>query len=305
MGYKFRTLGPAFRGFTANLAPIQLTAGVPIAELFFGLYAQIVKTAKGGDDGTVLLNQIDEIRLTRGGQSIIEIENGLDLWAITKAPWNDQAPDVTTGGSSAHYCYWKGLCLPVSLPPGAAGEFMLQVMNAGTTNTGSEEISIAEGWGRYAANYLSHEGIMLNTEADNGKHFHIVKRLKSTSGTGWQDNWYIGTEGDLIGLLIWQETEQDELQARGTLGISELRLDIGGESVIEASSLTCHGTQGPTFGCQSFTTYSFPTAPLGEFMYFDFRSQPWDCRGKSVNLRINSGVDSDDIRAYPIYLVDW
>lgn len=305
MGYKIKQLGPAFRGFTANLPSINLTAGVPIAELFFGLFAQIVKTAQGGDDGLNVLNQIDEIRITRGGQSIVEIENGLDLWALTKAPWNAQAPDVTTGGSSGHYTYWKGLCLPLSLPPGAAGEFVLQVANAGTANTDGETISITEGWGRYAANYLSHEAQMLNTQADNGKHFHIVKRLNATIGTGDQANWYIGTEGDLIGLLIWSETEQDELQAKDTLGITKLRLDIGGESVIETSSLTAHGTQGPTFGSQSFTTYSYPTAPLGEFMYFDFRSQPWDCRGKSVNLRITSGVTSDDMRAYPIYLVDW
>jgi hypothetical protein len=304
MGYKIKTLGPAFRSFTANLAPIQLTAGVPISELYFGLYGRIVLAAAAGGDGTVLLNQIDEIKLTRGGQSFIEIENGQDLWALTKFPWLAQAPDVTTGGSSGHYQYWKGLNLPLSLPPGAAGEYMLQVDNAGSASTSGEEISIAEGWGRYAANYFGQGPRLLNTGTNSGKHFHIVKRLKTPSGTGWGDNFYIGTEGDLVGLLIYSTTEQGQATAKTALSIEELRLDIGGESVIEASSLTVHGTQGPSQGSQSDTGFSFPTAVLGEYIAIDFRRQPWNCRGKSVNLRWDAGT-ADAVRAYPIYLVDW
>lgn len=305
MGYKIRNLGPSYRGFTANIGPLQLTAGVPIAELFFGLYGRLVLASAAGGDGTVLLNQIDEIRLSRGGQTIIEIENGQDLWALTKAPWNDQAPDVTTGGSSGHYQYWKGLTLPVSLPPGAAGEFMLQIDNAGSVSTSGEEISIAEGWGRYAANYIGDGRAMMNTVANNGKHFHIVKRLKTPTAAGWQDNMYIGTEGDLIGLLLWQTAEQGQGIAKTAIDLYEIRLEIGGETVIECSALNGFGTQGPHQGCQSDIGFSFPTAVLGEYMYFDFRRQPWDCRGKSVNLTWNAGTDHTAVRAYPIYLVDW
>lgn len=305
MGFKLRQLAPAPRAFTANLTPVYLTAGVPIAELYFGLYGRIVLASAAGGDGTVLLNQIDEVSLTRGGQTIIEIENGQDLIALMLAPWNDQSPSVTTGGSSGHYQYIKGLCLPVSLPPGAAGEYVLQVNCAGSTSTSGEYISLAEGWGRYAANYLGMNEALLNMQPNNGKHFHIVKRLFDPTAEGWGEPILIGAEGDLIGMLIYETTEQGQTITKDALSINAMRLDIGGERVIEIDSLCAHATQGLATGPQSDADYSFPQALFGEYIYVDFRQQPWDCRGKSVQMYVDAGSSYDAIRVYPIYLMDW
>jgi hypothetical protein len=145
---------------------------------------------------------------------------------------------------------------------------------------------------------------MVNPSEDNGMHFHIVKRLKTPSATGWGEGFAIGTEGDLVGLMLWQTTEQHQTVAKTSISLYEYRLEIGGEVVINANCLNGFGTQGPSQGCQSDAGYSFPTAQLGEYVYHDFRRQPWDCRGKSVMLYHNAGT-ADAIRAYPIYLVDW
>jgi len=303
MGFKIKTIPPAFRGFTANLPPINLTAGVPIAELYFGLYG-VVQTAGQGGNASLLLNQIDELRVSRGGQVIVELENGQDLFALMRAPWNDQSPDVTAPGTSGHYTYVKGLMLPCNYPSGAAGEFILEINNAASAGTISEEISIAEGQGDYAANYFGQSFLTGTYGMGAGKQmFHIVKRLIDAGGTGWRPPVFIGTDGTLIGLMVWVDTEQCKAQIKSGIGVLQFRLDIGGESVIEANVLNGLGTQGSFGGAQNNTSVSFPSSILGEYYYIDFRRQPWDCRGKSVRFSWNAGTD-EAARLYPIYLID-
>ena len=299
MGYKIKTLGTSFRDFSAaNIGPLNLTAGVPIAELFFGIHARCILAAGAGENIAHILIQMDEITVTRAGQTIVSIENGQDLFALIKAPWNDQAPDVCDGVSSSHYVYLKGLTLPCSYPSGAAGEFQLTVENALDASTGSEVLSIAEGQGLYAANYF---GQSLCTN----KLFHIVKRLYTPAGTSNNEGINIGTEGTLIGLLLWQTTEQGKTVAKTSISLyKDIELVIGGESVIDADCLTGQGTQGTTYGCESNTNVSFPSSILDEYVYIDFRRQPWDCRGKSVVFKYNGGT-ADAIRVYPIYMIDW
>jgi hypothetical protein len=299
MGFKIKTLGAAFRPFTANIGPLNLTAGVPIAELYFGLYGVSTVTANNNVNFTLLLNQIDEVTVTRGGQTVVSIENGQDLLALMMAPWNDQAPQVTDCGSSGHYYYVKGLCLPTSYPSGASGEFQLTVENAGSALTSGELLSIAEGQGLYAANYFSQEHI------DN-KMFHIAKRLYTPLATGWHEGINIGTEGILIGMLVWQTHEQDKGQVITGIDLYQSKLDIGGEEVIVDDCLTAPATAGKIGAVENNPRVSFASHVLGEYRYYDFRRQPWDCRGKSVVYSWNAGTaTTGSVRCYPIYLVDW
>ena len=299
MGFKIKNLGTPFRDFTANVGPLNLTAGVPIAELYLGEYAQILLSA--GKTLAQVLNEIDEVTVTRRGETIISIENGSDLAALELFPWNDHGFRFTTGGSSEHYYYIKGLALPYNFPVGVSGEFQLTVETANGAEISSEVLSIAEGQGYYVHNYFGYQDFLAN------KHFHIVKRLFTPAATGWNSGFDIGTEGDLIGLLIFQTTEEDREVAKTSLSIEQLKLDIGGETVVLTDSLTMQGRMGSRDTGQSGTTDQSEEAPkaaiFDQYVAIDFARQSWDCRGKTVTLSYEAGT-ADAIRVYPIYLVD-
>ena len=304
MGYKFKRLGPLYRDFATTVGPLNLTAGVPIAEIFLGMYGHRILAAVAGNNISAFLQQLSEITVTRAGQTIVSIEHGQDLLALMRAPWLDQTPDLTDGVSSDHYLYCKGLNLPCAYPPGAAGEFQLTLENTDTANTDEEKISITEGQGLYAQNYFG-QGILGGQVDDKNygpQHFHIVKRLKTPSAA-WED-FNIGTEGTLIGLMLWQTDEESKTKAYTAVNFEEIKLEIGGETVILTDYLAALGTQGSFGGAESNTRVCWPSAILSEYIYFDFRRQPWDCRGKSVILSWNDS-ELHAIRAYPIYLVNW
>ena len=298
MGFKIKNLGAPFKNFTADVGPINLTAGVPVAELYLGMYAQHVLTA--ATTLAAFLGEIDEVTVTRRGETIVAIENGLDLMALEMFPWNDHASCVTIGGSSAHYQYIKGLALPCNYPVGVSGEFQLTVETANGATLGSEVLSIAEGQGYYAQNYFGQEGLA-------NKNFHIVKRLYTPAATGWNSGFDIGTEGDLVGLLIFQTTEEEGEVAKTAISTYEIKLEIGGETVIQADCLVQQGRTGArSLGNSEATAQSDenPKAAIfDQYIVIDFARQPWDCRGKSVTLSTNAGT-ADAIRVYPIYLVD-
>ena len=237
MGFKITGLGAPFRVFTADLQPINLTAGVPVAEIYLGLYGQITLTAGAPMNLATVCAVIDEVIVTRRGETIIDIENGLDLLALILAPWNDHVPAFVAGGSSAHYVYLKGLTLPCNFPVGALGEFQLTVLNADNANMSLEVLSIAEGQGFYDANQLGYTKELQNS------HFHIVKR-NYTPVAGRNQGIDIGTEGTLIGLLVFETDEQAKTLAKAAVNITELELKIGGESVIRTDVLTLPSHQG-------------------------------------------------------------
>jgi len=298
MGFKIKQLGTPFRDFTANVGPVNLTAGVPIAELYFGFYGVVDKTA--GVDLATALTAINEITVTRRGETIVAIENGLDLLALELAPWFDHNIMYTTGGSSAHFEYVKGLTLPCNYPVGVSGEFQVTVEHL-DTNLSSEVLSIAEGQGYYAHNYFG-QGIL------EGRNFHIVKRLFDPAAAGWNSGFDIGTEGDLIGLLVWQTNEEDRTVAKAAVDLYEMKLDIGGETVIHTDLLTQQGRMGARGTGQSGSDVQSgemdKAAVYDQYVYLDFARQPWDCRGKTVVLSTNAGSGHGAIRAYPIYLID-
>ena len=135
-------------------------------------------------------------------------------------------------------------------------------------------------------------------------HFHIVKRLFTPSGTGWNNGTDIGTEGFLCGLLIFQTTEEAYNVAKTSISLYEIKLSVGGEEVILTDYLTAPGREGRQSG-QSGRSQSQEidqASILDQFVYFDFARQPWDCRGKSVILSTNAGT-ADALRIYPVYLV--
>lgn len=298
MGFKIKQLGTPWRAFTANVGPLNLTAGVPIAELYMGFYAVCDKTA--GVDLNVALTAIDEVTVTRRGETIVAIENGLDLLALELFPWFDHNIMYTTGGSSGHYEYVKGLTLPCAYPVGVSGEFQITVEQL-DTNLSSEVLSIAEGQGYYAHNYFGQEMI-------TGKHFHIVKRLYDPAAAGWNSGFDVGTEGDLIGLLIWQTNEEGEEIVKTAVDIEQLRLEIGGETVVYADLLTLPGRTGARgtgqSGTKDQTEANAKAAVFDQYICLDFARQPWDCRGKTVVLSTDAGSSHAAIRAYPIYLID-
>jgi hypothetical protein len=271
---------------------------VPIAELYMGFYGVVDVTA--GVDLATALTAIDEVTVTRRGETIVAIENGLDLLALELAPWFDHNIMYTTGGSSAHYEYVKGLALPCNYPIGVSGEFQLTVEQL-DTNLSSEVLSIAEGQGFYAHNYFG-QGMLA------GKHFHIVKRLYDPAAAGWNSGFDIGTEGDLIGLLVWQTNEENRTVAKAAVDLYEMKLTIGGEEVITADLLTQQGRMGARGSGQSGSTDQTEevakAAIYDQYVYIDFARQPWDCRGKTVVLSTNAGTSHGAIRAYPIYLVE-
>ncbi len=299
MGYKIKNLGSPFQTFTANYGPVNLTAGVPVAELFFGAYGRKVLTAAAGHSLQELLAVFDEIIVTRRGETIIDFENGNDLLAMTLAPWFDHSPKYTTGGSSGHYMYVKGLTLPCNFPPGASGEFQLSINYAAVTGITTPYLSIAEGQGWYEHNIFGMEKLAKD------HHFHIVKRLFTPSGTGWNNGYDIGCEGVLVGLLLFQTTEEGYNVAKTSISLYETRLEVGGEDVIRADCLTMQGREGRQTG-QSSTNFQSHNEDIADikdqYVYYDFARQPWDCRGKSVVLYTNAGT-ADAIRAYPVYLV--
>ena len=97
------------------------------------------------------------------------------------------------------------------------------------------------------------------------------------------------------------------IRDRAYTGISlydDVELVIGGESVIDCDCLTGQGTQGTTYGAESNTAVSYPSVVYSPYVYWDFRRQSWDCRGKSVVFKYNGGT-ADAIRLYPIYMIDW
>lgn len=301
MGFKIKNLGTPFRGFTANVGPLNMTAGVPIAEVYLGMHGRLTLAAGAGLTLETCLAEIDEITVTRRGETIVSIENGNDLLALELAPWFDHEIKFTTGISSAHYWYVKGLALPCNYPNGVSGEFQLTVENAANANTSAEVLSIAEGQGYYRHNELGYTRELVS------KHFHIVKRLYTPQGTGWNSGFDIGTEGDLIGLLIFQTTEEGKLVEKGSISLYEIKLEIGGETVIQCDCLTAPGREGARTAGQSNsklqTEQVAKDAILDQYYYFDFAKQKWDCRGKTVVLSTNAGT-ADAIRVYPIYLVD-
>lgn len=298
MGFKMKQLGAPFQTFTANYGPINLTAGVPDAELYFGLYGQKVLTAT---TLASVLDIMDEIIVTRRGETIIDFENGEDLLAMTLAPWFDHTLKYTTRGTSAHYSYMKGLCLPCNFPPGAAGEFQLQVLYAAAAGITTPYLSVAEGQGWFENNVFGLGDLTKN------HHFHIVKRLYTPAATGWNNGFDIGTEGTLVGLLMWQTAEEGKNVAKAAVDLLEMRLEIGGEDVIRADCLTIPGREGRQRGQSNdtllTTTLDDLALILDQYVYFDFARQPWDCKGKSVVLYTNAGTGHTAIRAYPIYLV--
>lgn len=301
MGFKVKGLGAPFRAFTANLPPMNLTAGVPVAELYLGLYGRVTLAAGAPMNLATALEVIDEVVVTRRGETVIDIENGLDLLALILAPWNDHIPGFVVGGSSGHYIYVKGLTLPCNFPVGALGEFQLTVYNADNANMSAEVLSVAEGQGYYQANELG-----LNKLLETN-HFHIVKRLYTPTATGWNSGFDIGTEGWLVGVLIFQTTEEGKTVAKTSTSLYEVELTIGGESVIRTDVLTLPSHQGARAQPDLLAAGGADSGVgvwsiLEQFVYLDFRKQPWDCRGKSVVLKTNAGTD-DAIRAYPIYLV--
>jgi len=299
MGFKIKNLGTPFRNFTANVGPVNLTAGVPVAEIYLGLYAQmLIKATKTVCD--TLGTEISEITVTRRGETVVSIENGMDLLALELLPWFDHNITYTSGGSSAHYQYVKGLTLPCNYPIGVSGEFQLTVETGNAAYYGSEVLSIAEGQGYYQQNWFPQADL-------EGKHFHIVKRLYTPAATGWNSGFDIGTEGDLVGLVIFQTTEEDRTVAKGSISLYEIQLDIGGETVVKADCLTQQGRMGSRYGGQSGSVDQAAVDEKGQcfdqYIPIDFAGQYWDCRGKTVTLMTNAGT-ADAIRAYPIYLVD-
>lgn len=305
MGFKIKTLGQAFRPFTAGLSigPLDLTAGVPIAELYFGWHGRVTLAAGAPMPLTTILATMSEFTLTYGGEAVISIENGNDLLALVLAPWFDHLPEFTSEISSAHYGFVKGLTLPLSLPSVAAGEAQIFVENTTNANISGEYLSIAEGQGFYAQNVFSVSGSMIA-----GKGFHIVKRLRDPTAAGWGEGMSIGFEGDLVGLLIYQTVTQDQLIEKDAITIRQLRLQIGGETVIESTSLNSQGRHGAR-GVPDSHGMSGGDENLQEvldhYMYFDFARQPWDCRGKSVILSWEAGTSHEAVRAYPIYMWNW
>lgn len=302
-GFKIKNLGPSYRAFTADVGPLNLTAGVHVAELYIGLYSQILTT----DDTTLtdILTTIGEVLITRRGQTTHAIENGLDLLALNIAPWFDHLPWYSCGGTSALYNYVKSLTVPCAFPSGYSGEFQLTIENTADAGTGSEEISIAEGQGFYAHNYFGQGGMMDPSK----QHFHIVKRLYDPAAAGWNAGLDIGTEGTLIGILCWQTAEDEANVAKTAVDLYEMKLDIGGENVIYVSELASMGRHGARTSVNAHTADQDDSnqiaAILDQYVYFDFARQPWDCRGKTVNFSTNAGTSHTAIRVYPIYLVDW
>ena len=301
MGFKLKNLGTSYRGFAANIGPLNLTAGVPVAEIYMGMHGRLTLAAGAGLTLATCLDEIDEVTITRRGETIVSIENGQDLFALELAPWFDHNIKYTTGASSSHYFYVKGLALPCNYPVGVSGEFQLTVENAANANTATEVMSIAEGQGFYRANEFGMGEDLLS------KHFHIVKRLFTPAGTGWNSGLDIGTEGDLVGILVWSTTEEGKTVAKTSMSLYEVKLEIGGETVLQCDPLTLPCREGARTSGQSSATFQTEQiaegAILDQYFYIDFARQPWDCRGKTVVFSTNAGT-ADAIRVYPIYLVD-
>ena len=320
MGFKYKQLVSEWNiaAAGANLTNQPLTAGVPIAETYLGIYGQLV-TAGNAMTLETWLNVLSEIKVTRAGQTQIEIENGIDLLALELFPWFDHDIAYTSGGTSGHFMYAKGLTIPCNFPVGHQGEWQLTVERTDNAGAINEVLSVAEGQGYYAHNWLSQQmlfGAIPGVSGPpppvaggpGGRHFHIVKRLYAPAATGWNSGFDIGTEGILIGLLVWQYHEEGAATAKTLTDLYQVRLDIGGETVIETDALTHQGRHSRLSG-QSHTALQSQEmakqAIIDQYVCWDFADQPWNCKGKSVVLRTNAGVAGGNIRAYPIYLVDW
>ena len=108
-------------------------------------------------------------------------------------------------------------------------------------------------------------------------------------------------------MLIFQTTEEEGEVAKTAISTYEIKLEIGGETVIQADCLVQQGRTGArSLGNSEATAQSDenPKAAIfDQYIVIDFARQPWDCRGKTVNFSFNAGT-ADAVRVYPIYLVD-
>lgn len=82
MGYKIKNLGTPYRTYAANIGPVNLTAGVPVAELFLGMYGQ--KTIQTSMSLETTLAIISEITVTRRGETVLAFDNAMDLMALER-----------------------------------------------------------------------------------------------------------------------------------------------------------------------------------------------------------------------------